>query len=133
MTVRIESVCPLLQVFDMTASLEFYVRVLGFDVIDHAPESEPWDWAWLSHGGTEIMLNTLYEAEHRPPAPDPERAVAHGDTVIFFGCPDVDAACAHLRDCGVEVDPPVVAPYGMKQLNVKDPDGYALCFQWRVA
>jgi glyoxylase I family protein len=31
------------------------------------------------------------------------------------------------------VKPPKVAPYGMKQLYVKDPDGYVLCFQWPAA
>jgi hypothetical protein len=30
----------------------------------------------------------------------------------------------------VPADPPKVAPYGMKQLYVTDPDGYILCFQW---
>jgi hypothetical protein len=28
------------------------------------------------------------------------------------------------------VKEPKVAPYGMKQLYVRDPDGYNLCFQW---
>jgi glyoxylase I family protein len=28
------------------------------------------------------------------------------------------------------VNEPKVAPYGMKQLYVRDPDGYGLCFQW---
>jgi hypothetical protein len=23
-------------------------------------------------------------------------------------------------------------PYGMKQLYVRDPDGFGLCFQWKV-
>jgi uncharacterized glyoxalase superfamily protein PhnB len=41
----------------------------------------------------------------------------------------VDGAYEHLRSKGLEVKPPKVAPYGMKQLNVSDPDGYALCFQ----
>jgi hypothetical protein len=30
----------------------------------------------------------------------------------------------------VEVQPPTVAPYGMKELYVRDPDGYMPCFQW---
>jgi uncharacterized glyoxalase superfamily protein PhnB len=42
----------------------------------------------------------------------------------------VDGAYQHLRAHGVEVEEPKVAPYGMKQLYVKDPDGYNLCFQW---
>ena len=43
---------------------------------------------------------------------------------------DVDAMYAYLRAHGVDAKPPVVAPYGMKQLYVRDPDGYNLCFQW---
>ena len=34
---------------------------------------------------------------------------------------------------GIDVTPPRVAPYGMKQLYVSDPDGYLLCFQWQAA
>jgi hypothetical protein len=33
---------------------------------------------------------------------------------------------------GVDVKEPVIAPYGMKQLYLTDPDGYALCFQWKA-
>jgi hypothetical protein len=33
---------------------------------------------------------------------------------------------------GIEAREPAVAPYGMKQLYLKDPDGYELCFQWKA-
>ena len=33
---------------------------------------------------------------------------------------------------GLNVNEPKVAPYGMRQLWFKDPDGYGLCFQWPV-
>jgi hypothetical protein len=79
------------------------------------------------------MLNTMYENDDRPSAPDPAREAAHADTTLFFECPDLDAAYAHLRSRGVDVDPPVVRVYGMKQLSVTDPDGYALCLQWPAA
>ena len=79
------------------------------------------------------MLNTAYEKEHRPAAPDPARIAAHEDTALYFGCRDVDGAYEHLRAKGVEVKPPKVAPYGMKQLYLRDPDGYVICFQWSAA
>jgi hypothetical protein len=31
------------------------------------------------------------------------------------------------------VKEPVVQRYGMKQLYVRDPDGYSLCFQWKAS
>jgi hypothetical protein len=78
------------------------------------------------------MLNTAYDEDQRPPAPDLARIRAHQDTVIYFGCPDVDGAYAHLRQTGISAKEPKVARYGMKQLYLTDPDGYLLCFQWRA-
>ena len=37
---------------------------------------------------------------------------------------------SYLRDKGIQLEPPKIAPYGMKQLYVNDPDGYSVCFQW---
>jgi catechol 2,3-dioxygenase-like lactoylglutathione lyase family enzyme len=130
MSLELRRVCALLQVFDMPTSLRFYRDVLGFAVIDSNVPGDDCDWAHLKLGEAELMLNTLYEADDRPPAPDSARAQAHADTILFIGCPDVDAAYRHLRAKGLDVEEPIVAPYGMKQLNCADPDGYALCFQW---
>jgi glyoxylase I family protein len=33
---------------------------------------------------------------------------------------------------GLDVPKPTIAPYGMKQLFLRDPDGFGLCFQWPV-
>jgi hypothetical protein len=76
------------------------------------------------------MLNTAYEADKRPPVPDPARIASHDDTCLFFGCKDLETAYQHLRAHGVDLKEPKVAPYGMKQLWFKDPDGYGLCLQW---
>jgi catechol 2,3-dioxygenase-like lactoylglutathione lyase family enzyme len=131
MGIEIRGMAPLLQVFDMPTSIRFYRDVLGFEVVSTSkPRGERFDWALLKLNGVELMLNTAYEDEARPPAPDSARTVAHDDTAIYFGCPDVDAAFAHLRSRGMNVNEPKVAHYGMKQLYVHDPDGYNLCFQW---
>ena len=78
----------------------------------------------------ELMLNTAYGREERPSSPEPSRIAAHEDTTFYFQCQDVDAAYTHLRTKGIDVRPPTVSWYGMKQLYLKDPDGYLICFQW---
>ena len=132
MSITVQGMAPLLQVFDMPRSIAFYRDVLGFEVISTNRADELWDWVLLRLGDAEVMLNTAFEAHARPRAPDPARIAAHDDVCIYFGCPDVHAAYAHLRARGVDVKEPTVAPYGMKQLTLADPDGYALCFQWPV-
>lgn len=134
MSITVRGGCPLLQVFDMPASMRFYRDVLGFTVIQTSqPDGDHFDWAWLRLDDREVMLNTAYERDQRPAVPDPARQAAHDDTCLYFGCPDVDAAYRYLRERGVEVAEPKVAPYGMKQLYLHDPDGYGLCFQWPAA
>jgi glyoxylase I family protein len=133
MAIEVRGLAPLLQVFDMPTSLRFYRDVLGFRVAGTDGKTMPQnDWVLLELDGAQVMLNTVYEADARPLAPDPVRIGAHEDTCIYFGCPNVDAAYTYLREKGLKLDPPKVAPYGMKQLYLHDPDGFALCFQWRT-
>jgi glyoxylase I family protein len=134
MAIDIRGLAPLLQVFDMRTSIAFYRDVLGFEVVttSKARSGDDFDWALLRLDDIELMLNTAYEHDARPAAPDPARVAAHDDAALYFGCPDVDAAYAHLLAHGVHANKPRVAPYGMKQLYVADPDGYNLCFQWRA-
>jgi glyoxylase I family protein len=130
--IEIRGLTPLFQVFDMPTSMAFYRDVLGFEVVSSSPVKQDGssNWVLLALNGVELMLNTAYEDDDRPPAPDPARVAAHEDAAIYFGCPDVDAVYAHLRANGIDAKPPRVAPYGMTQLYVADPDGYNLCFQW---
>jgi hypothetical protein len=78
---------------------------------------------------SELMLNTAYEADARPPAPEPTRISAHADTALFFDCEDVEVTYDYLQQCGVAVNTPILTDYGMKQLYLKDPDGYEICLQ----
>jgi glyoxylase I family protein len=135
MPIDMRGVCTLIQVFDMPTSVRFYRDVLGFEVVSTAPPrgTDEFGWCWLKHGdSTEIMLNTAYDYGERPELPDPARVAAHGDTCLYIGCPDVDAAYRFLRDKGLDVKEPSVAHYGMKQLYVTDPDGFGICFQWKA-
>jgi glyoxylase I family protein len=134
MSIEVRGVCTLLQVFDMPSSVRFYRDVLGFEIVQTSRrEGDQFDWGLLRLDDAEVMLNTAYELEHRPTQPDAARMAAHDDTCLYFGCPDVDAVHRRLRALGIEVTEPKVAPYGMKQLYVRDPDGYGLCFQWPAA
>ena len=139
MAFRFRGLCPLLQVFEMPASLAFYRDVLGFSMVQTAPPvdqvtGDAFGWVWLRRDDAELMLNSAHDPEDaRPPAPDAARVAAHDDTALFIGCPDLDAAYKHLRAHGVIVAAPSISPYGMKQLWLKDPDGFTVCFQWAAA
>jgi catechol 2,3-dioxygenase-like lactoylglutathione lyase family enzyme len=137
MALQVTHLCPLIQVFDMNAAVRFYCELLGFEVVQtspeiDAPEGRYFHWCWLRLGPANLMLNTAFDAGERPRVRDAARQAAHDDTALYFGCGDVDAAYAALKARGLEVEPPHVTAYGMKQLYLHDPDGYQLCFQARA-
>lgn len=133
MSIDIQGLTPLLYVFDMPTSIKFYCDVVGFQIVltDGKPKPD-FDWVLLRLDGAELMLNTGYDADQRPARADPKRVTSHRDTELYFAAPDVDAVYAHLRAKAIDVKAPTVAPYGMKQLRLRDPDGFGLCFQYRA-
>ena len=132
MPITVKGTTTLLQVFDMPTSIKFYRNLLGFNVVDQSqPElGDDCDWAMLRLDDSHIMLNTAYERHERPAVPDPSRIAHHDDTIIYFGCQDVDAAFGYLVSMGVKVEKPMITKYGFKALCLSDPDGYGLTFHW---
>lgn len=139
MPLDIRGVCPYFEIYDMPTSLHFYVDQLGFSIVEHSPHRGGdgpyrYHWVWLRLGTANLMLNSAYEFdEERPSREEHLRQRSHGDACLFFGCPDVDGAYAEFLAKGVQIEQePRVAPYGMKQMYIADPDGFGLCFQWKT-
>lgn len=98
------SVVPFLRVADAEAAAEWYAR-LGFSIEwrhRFAPGLPL--FVAISNGGARIFLS-----EHR--------GDARPDTLLYLYVDDVDALAAGL---GVDV---VLAPYGVRETEVRDPDG----------
>ncbi len=121
-TAVIQQVVPLLFVKDIERSAAFYCESLGFTMTDSWRPDGKLQWCWVERGGSAVMLQEA-SGEDGP-------AAGRGRGVeFFFLCDDADALFAEFRAAGLSLDPPKVAFYGLNQLFVKDPDGYALCFQ----
>jgi uncharacterized glyoxalase superfamily protein PhnB len=121
-TNAVQELWPLLVVADLQRSITFYRDQLGFSVISEAISEGRTFWCRLKRGGASIMLQQA-EAEDGS-AEGRRRGVA-----FYFVCDDVDPVYLDLLARGLKLDPPSVAYYGMKQVYVRDPDGYELCFE----
>jgi glyoxylase I family protein len=130
MAITLQGMAPLLQVYDMPRALHFYRDLLGFAVEQSSGEGDAVDWVLLRLQGMELMLNTMYESDQRPAQPDVQRTAAHGDTMLYFGCPDVEAAYITLVEKGWQLQPPHITGYGWKGLAITDPNGYQLFLHW---
>jgi catechol 2,3-dioxygenase-like lactoylglutathione lyase family enzyme len=138
MPLALTGLTPLIAVYDMPKAIRFYCGILGFELVTSspeidAPEGRYFHWAWLRQGGAELMLNTAHDEGERPAHRDTVREGGHEDTCLYIGCADIDAVHAELTSRGLTLEPPVITHYGMKQLYLRDPDGFGLCFQTRTA
>ncbi len=129
MTIRTTSGTPLLQVYDMPTSLAFYRDLLGFEVVKTAPPGPVTHWAMLRNGSVRLMLNTKYEFDYERPL-EPDRTSGRADFILYLLCEDADAAYRELQAAGwPDVEEPSDVPYGMREIQVRDPDGFRLCLQ----
>ena len=113
---------PLLFVSDIEHSTDFYCDKLGFDLVGKAEGDEGMFWCRIERGGACLMLQE--SSDGGPAVGAPGRGVA-----FYFVCDDVDAVYAEFLSRGLDLEPPSTAFYGMKQLFIPEPDGYAICFE----
>ncbi|PYS86743.1 MAG: glyoxalase [Acidobacteria bacterium] len=128
MGIEIRGMCPLISAFNMPRSLAFYRDVLGFEIVADSGNGDDSSWVWIRLNDTDLMLNDQYEPGHVPESPPSDRQKWHHDTCLYFDA-DPDAVHEYLISKGLDLKPPMDAPYGMRQLYLNDPDGYNICFQ----
>lgn len=118
----VQELVPLLRAQDIARSVDFYCEKLAFKMtMSWAPDGKL-EWCRLEREGSAVMLQQACDEDGSPEG--------RGRGVEFyFNCRDANAEHVRLAGCGLNLDPPKVAFYGMNQLYLTDPDGYELCFQ----
>jgi uncharacterized glyoxalase superfamily protein PhnB len=118
----VRELVPLLFVDDIQSCVAFYVDKLGFTMQGTWEPDGKLTWCKLRRDGSAIMLQLATDEDGA--------AGERGRGIIFyFNCRDVDAMYAEVVARGLAVNVPRVVFYGEKQLSLRDPDGYSLCFQ----
>ncbi|MFI1964534.1 VOC family protein [Streptomyces pathocidini] len=112
-----------LPVVDQDRAKAFYVDLLGFEVLMDQ-EMGPMRWLQVAPKGaqTSFTLATSAMGAFTP---------GHAQGIVLETA-DVDAACASLREAGVEVEGPADYPWA-RQATFKDPDGNGLVLSTSAA
>ena len=122
-TTTLHQLWPLLGVRDLQRSLGFYRDRLGFRVADRdAGTDAALRWCRLERDGVSLML----QQDDAPGAAGERRG---SRVVLYLVCDDVEPLQGELRKRGLDVSPPSTAYYGMRQLELRDPDGFVICFE----
>jgi|ERR1044071_2590999 catechol 2,3-dioxygenase-like lactoylglutathione lyase family enzyme len=118
---KIFALRPMLWTDDLSGSVEFYTRVLGFQVGEHNDE---WGWASLYKDSVEIML--ARPNEHTPFT----RPTFTGS--FYFNLEDVEAAWNDLKEKAKICYELETFEYGMREFAIYDNNGYILQFGQEV-
>lgn len=106
---RFHNLVPILNVRDFAASMEYYVRRLGF--------TKKWDWGTPPTFGCVTRDNVdIFFCEG---------GQGHAGMWISIFMDDVDALYADYQKSGAIVrQPPTNLPWGTREMNVEDLDGH---------
>ncbi|MEX2430856.1 MAG: VOC family protein [Dehalococcoidia bacterium] len=124
-TVGFHGLTPYLIYDDASAAMAWLTRVFGFVERKRWPgEDGVLRNVELTVGNIELWLDG-----------DPEYWATRGqrpDSWIGVWVDDVDAMYARVRSAGVEAFPPEDRPWGVREFQVRDPEGYTWGFLKRV-
>ena len=104
---------PMLPVRHMPASVDFYCRMLGFEV---EQRNDDWGWAMLRFDECRLMVDQSINAHPARPR----------DPVLYLYPDDVVAYHRQVRKSGLEVPELTVTFYGLTEFRLSDPDGNRL-------
>ena len=104
---------PMLPVRSLPASVDFYCRMLGFEV---EKRNDDWGWAMLRFDDCRLMLDQSINAHPGQPR----------DAILYLYPDDIVAYHRQVRNRGLPVPDLSVTFYGLTEFRIDDPDGNRL-------
>ena len=124
---RLNNLVPMLNVKNITASLEFYEKALGFSVVSDHKAVEEWKWATIRSGSTELMLSESNCKIKLEKNIDPQLNT-NWPVIFYFYPQSVAEIYEHVKSSGFSPTNLMNTIYGMKEFSIQDPDGHVLSF-----
>jgi len=119
---NIKQAVPFFMVKDMEASVNFYVKGLGFSMEKNWIDNGKIKWCWLVIDNVALMLQE-YDKKTNVQQEKPGEGVE-----IFFICEDALAIYTQMTSNRASPSEPFVGNK-MWVVQVKDPDGYKISFE----
>ena len=129
MSSPVQSITPVLLVERVEPALAFWRDRLGFEVLAEVPHEDTMGFVMLGRDGLMVMYQSYASVAADVPELSRERGTGVG---LFIQVEDLDAIAKALD--GI----PLVHPrrrtfYGMDEIIVREPAGFAVTFAQRVA
>lgn len=111
-------ILPVLKVTSLERAIEFYTRVLGFELCWRAANDGGGENAMLEGGRTNLLLSTGRQLGDVP----------QFTGTLYFEMTNVVSFYGQIREKVDLVWPLETMDYGQREFGIRDPDGYTLAF-----
>lgn len=119
---QLNGIMPVLRVVDMQRSIDWYTRVIGFELGWRSPNDGGGENCLLQAGATTLMLSTGSHLGDKPALTG----------TLYFNTEGVTEFYAAVKDRVEIVWPLEVMDYGTVEFGIHDCDGYTLAFAERA-
>lgn len=116
---------PNLMVEDVTSTVDWYERRLGFEQTSELGDQDDLEWAQVERDDVAVMFQRRDSIVSEVPAF--ADAPVGGSFTLYLRVDDVESLAAGLDDVERVLDLRT-SEYGMREFAVEDPNGYVLWF-----
>src|SRR5262249_327173 len=125
--------CTPIQIVDtIEPNLEFWETRMGYKrTAEVPPGAKQLDFVILEKDGLEVMLQTRKSIEPDMTGSKSAEHYKGNQTILYIEVDSLDEAARALKGVPLVMEP-IDRPYGMRELTVKDPSGYAVCLAQHI-
>jgi len=130
-TMKFLKLTPNLVVRDVTASMEFYRTVLGFQPAITVPDQPPYVFGSVASGGVEIFFNDqkMVAEDYLPLGAQP----IGGALTLFIEVEGIEEVLAAVQKSAAKIIMPLKQQfYGMREFAFEDPEGWIVTIAEKV-
>ena len=118
-------VTPELLVEDLSITIDFYVKELGFKVMTIFPDNEPF-FAIIKNDDAQIMLYSRKQFAEE--IPEFSNVPMGGSFVLYINVENIESLYKNLKNVSKVVQTLHKTNYGTTEFTCEDPNGYKLMF-----
>src|SRR5215831_5654527 len=125
--------CTPIQIVDtIEPNLEFWETRMGYKrTAEVPPGAKQLDFVILEKDGLEVMLQTRKSIEADMTSSKSGEHYKGNQTILYIEVDSLEDAARALKGVPLVMEP-IDRPYGMRELTVKDPSGYAVCLAQHI-
>ncbi len=123
---KLESLTPNIMVKNVNETLEYYIKTLGFDLIDTNPESGVFEWGYVMLDGVGLMFQE--EKSLKNEYKTLKALEVGGALTLYIRIKKIDEFYEKIQDKVTIIKPMNTTFYGMNEFAIADVNGFILTF-----